>query len=239
MVQHLSRKELKKDEVRETLAHGAEAVLTHQKLLAYILVAGLLIGGGIYGWTLYSDRQTTKAAALYDDAMKVFQARIRAPGEPADPSEVTYLDEKNKYQDAAKKFQSAADAYPHTRPGQMARFYQAVSLEHLGSSDAARKILQDQSSSSDDLAAMAKFELAQLDDRTGQGDQAVKLYQELLNKPSVLTPKAVVMMALAGHYRKSDPAQARKLYLQVKSDYPDSAISQRAQQELEVLPGKS
>ncbi len=42
----------------------------------------------------------------------------------------------------------------------------------------------------DDFAAMARFELAQLYDRTGQADQAVKLYQQLIAKPAVLVPKA-------------------------------------------------
>ena len=70
---------------------------------------------------------------------------------------------------------------------------------------------------------MARFELAQLDDRTGQGDEAVKLYQELIDKPSMLVPKPVVMLALAEHYGQSNPTEAAKLYNQIKirvSGYP-------------------
>ena len=44
---HISRKELKKDEVRETFAHGAEAVMLHQQLTMWLVVAALAIAVGI------------------------------------------------------------------------------------------------------------------------------------------------------------------------------------------------
>jgi predicted negative regulator of RcsB-dependent stress response len=192
---HISRKELKKDELRDTLAQGAEAVLSHQSLTLYIVIAAAVIALGFFGWRSYTERQTVKAAAAYNDAMKVFQARVRAPGEPQEPNEVSYVD--------AKKW-----------------------LKGLADGDS-------------DFAAMAKFELAQLADRNGQGDEAVSLYQQLMAKPGVLVPKPVVMLALAGHYSQKNPAEAAKLYAQIKSEYPDTPIANEADQELALLPGKS
>src|SRR5208282_37929 len=90
--QHLSRKELKTDEVRDTLAHGADAVLSHKQLTLYILLAAVLVALGVFGWQTYTERQTVKATAAYDDAMKTFQARIRTASEPAQPGETTYID---------------------------------------------------------------------------------------------------------------------------------------------------
>ena len=58
--------------------------------------------------------------------MKIYQARIRTATEPAQPDEITYLDEKNKYGDAVKKFTEVANRYPRTRPGQLARYYAAI-----------------------------------------------------------------------------------------------------------------
>lgn len=236
---HISRKELKTDEVRDTFAHGAEAVLSHQQLTLYIIIAAALVALGVFGWRAYSERQTVKAAAAYNDAMKVFQARVRAPGEPVEPGEVTYVDEKNKYTDATKKFSDVAMKYPRTRPGQLSAYYAALSAEKLDKTDDARKWLKGVADGDSDFASLAKFELAQLDDRAGQGDEAVNLYQQLIAKPAVLVPKPVVMLALAEHYSAKNPAEAAKLYAQIKKDYPDTPIAEQADQELALLPGKS
>jgi predicted negative regulator of RcsB-dependent stress response len=240
LAQHLSRRELKKDEVRDTLAQGADAVLSHKQLTLYILLAAVVVALGVFGWQTYTERQTVKATAAYDDAMKIFQARIRTASEPAQPGETTYIDEKNKYSDAAQKFAAVNAKYGHTRPGQLAAYYAALSDEKLNKSDEAKKWLQGLSESGlEDFAAMARFELAQLNDRMGQGDEAIKLYQQLIAKPVVLVPKPVAMMALAEHYGAKNPAEATKLYTQIKSDYPDTPIAEQATQEMNLLPGKS
>ena len=240
MAQHISRKELKKDEVRETLAHGAEAVLSHQRFVTYLLVVAAIVVLAVFGWRYYTESQTVKASVAFSGAMKVFQARIRTAGESPNPNEVTYLADSSKYEDAAKKFTDVANAYPHTRPGQLARYYAALSLEHLNRNDQAQKLLQQvERSSNADFAAMARFELAQLDEKMGKGDEAVKLYQQLIAKPAVLVPKPVVLLALADHYLKTNPTEAAKLYNQVKLDYPDTPASQQADQQLQLLPGKT
>lgn len=237
---HISRKELKKDEVRDTLAQGADAVLSHKLFTTYLLLAAIIVALGVFGWKTYTERQTMKAGAAYDYAMKSYQARIRTASEPTLPGEVTYFDDNNKYSDAAKKFGEVATKYPHTRPGQLAAYYAALSDEKLGKIDDAKKWLQGiANSGNDDFASMARFELAQINDRQGQGDEAVKLYQQLIAKPTVLVPKPVVMLALAEHYGAKNPAEASRLYGQIKTEYPDTPIAQQADQELNLLPGKT
>ncbi len=237
---HISRKELKKDEVRDTLAHGAEAVLSHQQLTTYIVVAAVIVAACILGWRTYSERQTVKASAAFDDAMKIFQARVRTASEPAEPGEVTYVDEKMKFSDAAQKFTDVAKKYPRTRFGQLSNYYTALSEERLGKDADAKKLLQTVADSGDEeFSAMARFELAQLDDRSNADADAVKLYQQLIAKPTMLVPKPIVMLALAEHYRAKSPAEAAKLYNQIKSEYPDTPMADQADQELALLPGKS
>jgi predicted negative regulator of RcsB-dependent stress response len=237
--QHLSRKELKKDEVRETLAHGAEALLSHKQGTTYVLVVAIILAAAFLGWRTYSTRQTSKAAAAFNSAMHIFEAGTQ-PGVRPVPGVPAFSSDTAKYTAAAQEFEDVAKKYSRTGPGQLAQYYAGLSLEQLGKNDEAKKYLESAARSRDaDYASLAQFELAKLDDRTGRADQAANLYQQLMAKPTILVPKPVVMLALAEHYRAKNPTEAARLYNQIKSQYPDTAIADQAGQELALLPGKS
>lgn len=239
MPKHLSRKELKKDEVRETLSHGAQAVFAHQQQIWVYGGIAVLVAIAVLGWRFYTQSQTAKGASALADAMKVYQARIRTAAEPALPDETSYVDEKNKYGDAVTKFTDVANRYPRTRPGQLARYYAALSLERLNRYGEAENDLKALESSRDEsLSALARFKLAQIYDEDGKGAQALQLYQQLSDKPSLFVPKPVVLLALADHYTSSDPSQAAKLYRQVKDEFPDTQAAQQADERLQLLQAK-
>ena len=61
MPEHISRKELKQDKVRETFEHGAEAVLSHTRIASIALLAVILVTSAYLGWKFYSDRQNAHA----------------------------------------------------------------------------------------------------------------------------------------------------------------------------------
>jgi TolA-binding protein len=46
-------------------------------------------------------------------------------------------------------------------------------------------------------------------------------------------------LTLADFYRKTDPAQASKLYNQVKQDFPDTPAAQKADEGLDLLNAKT
>ena len=54
MPEHISRKDLKHDRVRETFEHGAEAVLSHTRIAAIALLALVVVSAGYFGWKLYT-----------------------------------------------------------------------------------------------------------------------------------------------------------------------------------------
>jgi hypothetical protein len=239
--QHISRKELKSNQVQEALTHGAEAVLSHQTIMIYVVVAAVVVGLGIFGWRSYSQHQSVKATAAFGEAMQTFEAPVLTAGQKPSPDQITYSQASSKFQDALRKFEDVAKNYPRTHSGQLAHFYAALCLERMNQDAQAIAWLTGMESGSNaDFAAMARFELAQIYDREGKSDQAVALYNQLLNSSSVFVPKPVVLLSLAEHYRQSNPAQAAKYYNQVKSEFPDTGAADEADHGLALLPaGKS
>jgi predicted negative regulator of RcsB-dependent stress response len=236
----ISRKELKRDEFRDSIVHGAEAVATHQKTAWSVGIVILVVALGVFGWRFYTQRQTVKAEAGLDDALKTYEAPIASASEPPAPGELTYGDEKTRDTDAERKFADVAARYPRTRPGEIARYYDALCFEVLGSNDTAERDLKAVANGADpDFAALARYQLAQFYDKNGRGAEAVALYQQLEDKPSVLVPKAIVLLSLADHYSQSDPAQATKLYNQIKTDYSGTPAADQADERLELLNTKS
>lgn len=233
---HISRKELKKDEFRETLAQSAQAIVSHKRAVWLVGLIAVAAIASVLGWRFYSERQAVKASAALEDAMKHFNARIRAVGEPELPDEISYVEEKNKYQDAAAKFSDVAQRYGRTRSGQVARYYAGLSYLRLQMYDEAERWFREAERTGDaELAALARFQRAKIYERTGKSEEAVKLYQALIENPATLLPKPVVMLELAQHYAQSNPEEARRLYEQVRSEFPDTSAAQQAEQRLQLL----
>jgi tetratricopeptide (TPR) repeat protein len=238
--EHILRKELKRDEFRETVIHGAESMMTHQEGLYRLLAAVLVVAILGFGWMYYSNRQTGKAATGFDAGMKIFQANINPAGGSTVPGQVTYMFEDAKYQDALKQFRAVALGYPRTRPGQLAAYYAGLCQEQLKQDDEARKWLEGVAKVHDfEISALARFELGQLYLRVGRGDDAVRIFQALIDKPASLVPKPLVMLTLADYYRQKNPAEATKLYTQVKADYPNTPAATQADEGLGFVGNKS
>jgi len=238
--EHISRKELKQDKVRETIEHGAEAVFSHTRFLSIVLLVAVVVACGYYGWKIYSNRQTEQAQAALDDAMKVFNAAILLPGQPSLPGELSYIDPSQRSQDAEVKLSAVASKYPNTNPGRMARYYSSLCLMDLDRLNQASEELNKLDAGSDkELAALANFQRALIAERSGKTDQAIQLLRNLINSGSILLPKPVVQLELAGILRQTNPKEAVALYEQIKKDHPNSAIADEAERGLGAITPQS
>ena len=237
---HISRKELKQDRFRESLEHGAEAVVSHKQFTTLVIGLAVVIALGMFGWKLYKDRQDVRASAALDDAMKAYNAQVRAPGEPVEPGEPNYADDNTRLQDATRKFDEAATKYPRTNAGRLARYYEALSLEEMGRYNQAIESLRKIENSNDQkVADLTRFQMTEVYARTGKPDEAIKLLRQLAEHPTVLVPKPVVLLALAAQLQKTSLKDAVTIYNQITKDYPGSAASEKAQRVLDELPSKS
>jgi len=230
---HISPKELKRDRFVETVEHGAEYAFSHARAFWFVVGAAALIFAAVLGWRLWSGQQAQKAGAALDEAMKTFQARLRTAGEPEEPGEVTFIVEKIKYQEARKKFDDVAQKYSLTTQATVARYYSALCSIHLGELDQASASLRSLAGGGNaEVASLASLSLAEILAQSGKTDDAAKLLTGLMDKPTALVPRARAEFALAELYRKSKPAEAAKLYQQIKKEFPDSPLSDEADRQL-------
>jgi hypothetical protein len=237
---HISRKELKQDRIKESIEHGAEAVISHGQFTLIVVLVVLAVALGYGGWRFYIDRQTVQASEAFDTGMKAYQGRIASAADPAEPNEPFYPDEFARLQDALQKFTKVADKYASTNPGKLARYYSALCLEDLERHNQALEELKKISGSSDkELAAMAQYQMAIIYSRTGRADDAVKTFRALADKQSALVPRPLVLLELAGMLRSSNPKEAASIYQQIKKEFPDTTIADQADRGLDFLSPKS
>jgi predicted negative regulator of RcsB-dependent stress response len=240
VTEHISRKELKQDKIKETIEHGAEAVISHGQFTLILVILALVAALSYGGWRFYVDRQTGKASIELDNAMKAYQGRVGATPDSAVPDEPVYPNEMARAQDASVKFAAVADKYPSTNPGKLARYYSALSLEDLERHNQALEELKRISGGSDkELAGMAQYQMGIIYARTGKPDDAVKIFRALADKPTVLVPRQLVLLELAGVLRTTKPQEATTIYQQLKKEFPNTSTADAADRGLDALAPKS
>jgi predicted negative regulator of RcsB-dependent stress response len=240
VAEHISRKELKQDKIHDAIEHGAEAVFSHTTVLATAVLAVVIICVGYFSWRFYTDRQTVQATAALDIATKAYSARIGAAPDPNDPGEAFYPTELARAEDAVKKFSAVAEKYPNTNPGRLAAYYAALCYEDLERHNQALEQLKKISSGKDkELVAMAQYQIGVIYERTGKPADAVKVFRDLADHPSVFVPRPLVLLELAETLRQSNPKEAANVYTQLKKEFPNTAVSEEADRGLETLAPKS
>ncbi len=239
MSEHISRKELKQDKIKETFAHGAEAVFSHRLVTLNILLIALVVVGSWSGWRIYTDRQTVHASSGFNDATKVYTARIGAP-DPTQPGEPTFPDEVSRSTAAQQKFAQVADKYPGNYYGRLARYYSALCLEDSERLNQALEELKKIGNTGDtEITALSQYQTAVIYSRTGKADDAVKIYRALADQHSVLVPRSMVLLELAGTLRSSNPKEALNVYEQIKKEFADTGIAEEADKGMSTISPKS
>jgi tetratricopeptide (TPR) repeat protein len=207
------------DEHRSTLIMAAIAV---------VAVAAIAIGG----W-YYVNQQDEKASAELSTALRAFEAPIRPAGMPAQPGMDSFASAQERATTARKQFQAIVDKYPHTHTADMARYFVGLASSQLGDNAAAERSLQEAANSSNsDLAALGKFALASVYRTENKNTQAVDLYKQLIDKPTIVVSKATAQMELAGFYEtQQKPDEAKKLYDPIAKDTPSTEAASLAQRK--------
>jgi tetratricopeptide (TPR) repeat protein len=206
--------------------------------------AVVLVGGGLLAYSSWRANVEAKAAEMLADAMVVDEGRIQPPAPPAgttnDPTNLggqlpgTYPTLQAKLETALPKFMAAADAYPTSQPGQMARLKAAETLAALGRRDEAIAQYDQLTGSSNALIARAaRLGKSSVQLRAGQYDPAIATLKELAEQKDGALPAEALLMELARAYRLAGkPEDARKTLTQIVEQHADSPLATEAKAEI-------
>jgi TolA-binding protein len=236
-----TRHQLKEDRFSKVTFEAAGRTVhwseEHKALLTVLVIAVIVVAAAAIGGWYYVNTQDEKASGELSTAVRTFETPVRPAGVPAQPGYDSFASSQERATAARKQFQAIVDKYPHTRTAGMARYFVGLASAQLGDNAAAERSLQEAAGSSNsDLAALGKFALASVYRGENKDTQAVDLYKQLIDKPTIVVSKATAQLELAGFYEsKQKPDEAKKIYEQVAKDNPSTEAASLAQRRIAAL----
>lgn len=239
---HISRHELKQDQLRTTYEEFEDFVKSHYKEIATMAGIVIVVVGLVAGLRQYQNRREAEANEALGTALKTFRAYVGVlPQGSFAPGLETYPTARDKYKKAREQFLDVIQKYsgvPEPKAVAVARYHVGLCQSLLGDPSAATKTLQEAAGDSDrNLASLAQFALAGEFLKAGKADEAVRIYQELAARPTETVPEATTKLALADAYRATQPAKAREIYQQLEKQYAANAtVAQAVKDQMASLP---
>jgi TolA-binding protein len=234
------RHHLKQNQVAQTAARVLETFTANRDRIMMISVVVLLvlaIGGGYFYWR---KRTNDKAGAMLGIAMAVGQSQIvpapTVPGATQAPN--TFPTERARQEAALKAFQEVAATYPSTDAGLAAQYHAAGALLSLGRLAEAEKAFADVAARTGSSVYVPMARLGRAEALVGQTkyDDAIKTLTDLSADRDGALPIDGVLMELARTCVKAGKKEeARAAFKRVVDEFPESAYSQDARQQLALL----
>ena len=236
-----TRHQLKQDRFSKVTLEAAEKTanwtVEHQSKLIAAVIAVVVIGAIAFGGWYYVNTQDEEASAELSTAVRTFETPVRPVGMPPQPGYDTFASPEERATAARKQFQAIVDKYPHTHTADLARYFVGLASAQLNDNAAAERSLQEATGSSNgDLAALGKFALASVYRGENKDAQAVDLYKQLIDKPTIVVSKATAQLELAAFYEsRQKPDEAKKIYDQVEKENPATEAASLAQRRTAAL----
>jgi predicted negative regulator of RcsB-dependent stress response len=234
----LTRHELKQDDFREAVDQLDEYLKTHLREILTVAILGVVVVGTAVGLKYYLNEQEIEANAELAVALRTFGADVGNVNADALSSSnpTVFLTAKNKYQKAFEQFSAIQLKYrmfPRPKAVNIARYHMGICESLAGNSAAALSILTEVSRDHDkEIASLGQFGLAGEFLKTGKKDEALKIYQNLADHPTLAVPKASAQLGMADALKDSQPERARQLYAQIQRESGSSSIAEAMREQM-------
>ena len=162
----------------------------------------------------WSKRSNAAAQTALGKAIETSQAQISETGTPVGSTQKTYKTEKERAEAAIAEFQGVAEKFGGS-VAEKAKYFIAVNRLAVDR-PAGITELESLSANGGEVGNLAKFALAQTRTADNRPDDAVALYQEILNSDDAVIAKDTINFEIAKIYEKQGKMQeAADLYFNI------------------------
>lgn len=232
-----TRHQLKQDSFRTSTTETISWAVEHRSQVTAVVVAVVVLLAVIIGGWAYVNYRDQQGRSELAGAIQKYDAPIRPAGTPATPDMLSFGSIQERAKAANGDFTRIAGKYSFTQSGRVARYFAGVTLHDMGDNAGAEKDLKEVADSRyKEIASLAKLALASIYHDTNRDPQAIEIYKQLADHPTVSVGKSTAQFLLASLYEEvHQPDEARKLYQQMQKEGPSSPAAQMAAQRLQAL----
>jgi tetratricopeptide (TPR) repeat protein len=229
MAQKLSRRDLKRNELAETVGKTVDYVTHHRRGFVEIaaIAAGVVVL--VVGFFFVRALRERSAGTALSAGLAVLETPLAS-----DPAAVgaakTYATAAERTREAEELLKKAA-SYGGTAAGRAARV--ALAARQVKGADSPEVLATAAREGKAEVAAVAELDAARLLASQGKTAEAIDRLKRAIESPDSAAPKDALLFALAETYERAGSAEdARATYRRLLTDYPNSPYRQEAQERV-------
>jgi tetratricopeptide (TPR) repeat protein len=227
MTQRISRRDMKRNELAETVGKTVGYVSEHKKGVTegVAIIAGIaVLLAGIFAYRAWSERSAGRDLSR---ALGVLATPLKSEQPAAAKSFATAAERQAE----AEKFLRKAASRGSTGPGRAARVILAASGNEKPAE--AVEAFEKAARGKSEAAAAAEIDAAKLLASQGKSAEAIERLKRAIESPKTAAPKDALLFALAQIYDANGAAaDARATYQRLITDYPNSPYRADARQKV-------
>ncbi|HEX7251948.1 MAG TPA: tetratricopeptide repeat protein [Thermoanaerobaculia bacterium] len=233
MKQRIRRKDLKRNELVETMGRTVDYVSHHRKGVTEGIVIGACAVALVAGVFLFRAYRESAAGTQLSKALAILDKPIA--GSPGATGARTYATAAERDSQADRHLRAAA-GYGGTAAGRAAGVILAARDPKLPK--APEDLSKAARDAKGEVAAAAEIGEARLLVASGKAPEAIDRLRRAIDSPQSRAPKDSLLFALAQAYEKTGAmGDAKATYQRLVNDYPNSAYRPDARAALPGSPG--
>lgn len=234
MAKKLTREELKRDEVMETVSRGIRFLSSHRKGSTEAVGIGIALAVLVLAFLGLRTHRESQAAEHLSRALSILSTPLATdvPASGEIPAK-TYASAAERRAEADKEIKAAAD-FGATRAGREARVLLAArgqaGKEAQGQLESFSRVGQGV------LSSVAEIDAVRLLEQQGKNAEAIAQLKRSIESSDSVAPKDMLLLELGSLYEKTGSlADAKVTYQRILADYPDSLYRSEAQTKVGSL----